>query len=258
MQLQVRQMLREDAKQLQSLFERFASEYVGPLARDIKFFRRAVRKKDELKWVALDQKEQIVGYVIASYDKRRRAGRINELVVDPKQDFSLAGKLLAEKAQSILIEKGAAVIRAYTMRNPGYLRVFPELGFLRIETSGLFMLAVNNVSRFLHEVEPIIVARLKRVQEWNGILELRCGESSVYFRKVGDDVQFIDWTNCDVDYKIAVGANTLGEILLGATQSEEALKDGRINVETSLSEEKAKELATLLFPKPQFLAVNFW
>lgn len=258
MRFQVRQMLREDAKQLQSLFERFASEYVGPLTRDIKFFRHVVRKKDELKWVALNQKEQIVGYVIASYDKRRRAGRINELVVDSKHDFSLAGKLLAEKVQNILIEKGAAVIHAYTMRNPDYSQVFPELGFLRIETRSLFMLAVNNVTRFLHEVKPIIAARLKRVREWNGILELRCGESSAYFKKVGDDVRLIDWTNCDVDYKIVMGANTLGEILLGATQSEEALKNGRIKVETSLSEDKAKDLAALLFPKRQFLAVNFW
>ncbi len=258
MLFQVRQMLREDAEQLQPLFERFALEHVGPLTRDIKFFRRAARKKDGLRWVALDEKEQVVGYIIASYNKRRKTGKINELVADSKYDFSLVSKLLVDKVQSVFASKGASIIRVSTMRNPMYSKIFPELGFFKAETHGLFMMAVNNVPRFVHEIKPIIASRLKRAQDWNGILELRCDKSSIYLKKAGEEVQQIEWTNLDVDYKITMRADTLSRILLGAIESREALKDGRIKVESSLPEDKAKELMALLFPKHQFLAANFW
>mgnify|MGYP001047062752 CR=1 FL=1 len=257
-QLEIRRMVRGDAEKLLKMCESFVQDYVGPLERNIKFYQRTARKKDNLLWVAANKKGQIVGYILAFYNKRRKMGIITEIVVDPSLDFVSVAKVLVEKVYCILVEKGAATIQALTMLNPKYSQIFPDMGFFRVEKQDVFMFATNNVPRFLDEVKPILATRLKKVQGWNGTLELRCDEHSIFYKKNGDEVQLYDWTNQDVDCRILIDEYTLASVLLGVTDGEAALINKKIQVETSLSKSKSKELLVNLFPKRQFLAFNFW
>jgi len=257
-QLEIKRMVRGDAEQLLKMHERFVQDYVGPLERNVKFYQRAARRKDGLRWVAANKKGQIVGYILAFHNKRRRLGVITEIVVDPSLDFVSVAKVLVEKVYSLLVEKGAATIQAPTTLNPKYSQIFPDMGFFKVEIQDVFMFATNNVPRFLGEIKPIITARLKKVQGWNGTLELRCREHSVFFKKDGDKVQLYDWTNYDVDCRILMDEYTLAAVLLGVSDVETAHDDGKVQVETSLSKSKTKELLVNLFPKRQFLAFNFW
>jgi hypothetical protein len=257
-QLEIRRMVREDAEQLHNLCERFAQEYVGPLERNVKFYHRAARKKDGLHLVVINPKGQIVGYIIASYFKGRRMGRINEIVVDPSLDFVFIAGLLVEKVYNILVEKGAASIQAPTMLNPKYAQIFPNMGFFKVETRDVFMFATNNVPRFLDEIKPIIANRLKKIQDWNGTLEIKCREHSLLFEKEGEKIHLYDWTNRDIDCRILMDEHTLTAVLLGVTEVETAQNDRKFLIETSLSERKVRELLVSLFPKRQFLAFNFW
>jgi len=258
MGLEIRQMVQGDAQQLLKLHASFTQEYVGPLEREVEYYRRAARKKDGLRWVAVNQKGQIVGYVMAFYLKRRRFGRIFEIAVDPNLDFGSVARMLVEKVHNILVEKGVATIQAPTMLNPNYERVFPDMGFFKVEMQEVFMVAINNIPRFLDEIKPIMVNRLKKVQGWNGTLELKCGEHSTFFKKDGDKIQTFDWTNHDMDYRILMDEYTLTAVLLGVTEYEAAYAEGKIQIKTVLSKGKAKELLGTLFPKRQFLAFNFW
>jgi predicted acetyltransferase len=257
-QLEIRQMVRSDAEQLHKLCESFVQDYVGPLERNVKFYQRIARKKDGLRLVVINAKGEIAGYVIASYFKGRRMGRINEIVVDPSLDFVFIARLLVEKVYNILVEKGAATIQAPTMRNPKYAQIFPNMGFFKVETQLVFMFATNNVPRFLDEIKPIIANRLKKVQDWNATLEIRCREHSLFFEKEGEKIHLYDWTNRDIDYRILMDEHTLAAVLLGVTEAETAKKDGKVQIETSLSEREVRELLVSLFPKRQFLAFNFW
>lgn len=256
--LEIRQMFRGDAEHLNILCQKFIKEYVGPLERDVRFFQRATRKKDGLRWVAVNQKGQIVGYVIAAYLKGRRLGRIYEIVVDPSLDFGHVAKILVEKVYKFFVEKGAATIQAQTMLNPKFSQVFSEMGFFKIETQDVIMVAINNIPRFLDEIKPIITNRLKKFQEWNGTIELKCGEYGIFFKKDSEKIQTFDWTNHNIDCKIIMDEYTLTAVLLGVIECEAALSEGKIQVETALSKGKAKEMLGTLFPKYQFLAFNFW
>jgi len=256
--LEIRQMVQGDAQQLLKLHASFTQEYVGPLERKVEYYRLAARKKDGLRWVAVNQKGQIVGYAVAYYQKRRRFGRIFEIAVDPNLDFGSVARKLVRKIHDALVEKGAATIQAPTMLNPNYEQVFPDMGFFKVEMQEVFMVAINNVPRFLNEIKPIMVNRLKKVQGWNGTLELKCGEHSTFFKKDGDKIQTFDWTNHDIDCRILMDEHTLNVVLLGVIGCEDALTEGKIQVETALSKGKAKELLETLFPKRQFLAFNFW
>ena len=256
--LEVRRMVREDAKELLELHARFSQQYVGPLERNVEHYRRAVRRKDWLSWVAVSRKGKIVGYITAVYMKKRRYGRIFDIVVDTNLDFGYVAKKLAEKVYDIMVEGNAANIVAPTMVNQGYEEVFPGMGFFKMEMQEVIMVAVNNVPRFLYEIRPIVTVRLKRLGGWNGTLELKCGEHSAFYHKDGDIVQRFDWTNQDVDCRILVDQHTLVALLLGVTTHEAAYAEGKIQVEPALSEGKVKEMLGTLFPRRQFVAFNFW
>jgi predicted acetyltransferase len=256
--LEIRQMVRKDAEQLHKLCESFVQDYVGPLERNVKFYQRLARKKDGLNLAVINPKGQIVGYIIASYFKGRRMGRINEIVIDPSLDFVFVATLLVERVYNILVEKGAAAIQAPTMLNPKYAQIFLNMGFFKVETQDVFMFATNNVPRFLDEIKPVIANRLRKIQDLNGTLEIKCREHSLFFEKEGEKIHPYDWTNRDMDYRILMDEHTLAEVLLGVTEVENAQNDGKISIETSLSERKVGELLVNLFPKRQFLAFNFW
>jgi len=206
----------------------------------------------------LDGQGKIVGYISSTYVKGRRLGRINEIIVDPNYDFETVARLLVDKVYNIFLEKGAAVIHAASIRNPHYLQVFAKLGFFVMETDGTFMFAITDVAKFLDEIKPIIIRRLRRVHNWNGWLQMSCEEDNRFFRKDGEDVQSFMWTNHDVNCKISLKADVLAKVLLDAVDAQEAWAAGMIEVEATLRKDKVNELLAVLFPKKQFLALDYW
>jgi len=258
MQLQIRQMRFSDAEQLLKVYQHFVLGYVGSAARNLKTFQRIARKRDNLRWVAFDEQEKIVGYILSMYAKGRRTGRISEIVVDPNHDFGTVASPLVDKVNRILLEKGAALIYADTIRNPHYARLFPDFGFFDIETDGVFMYAVTDAAQFFEETMPIIVNRLKQLSGWNGLLQITCEENSKFFKKDGENVQPLLDTNDEADCKITLTANTLANILIGAVDAQKALTEGMIKVETTLGKGKITELLAILFPRKQFLALDQW
>lgn len=258
MPLQIRQMQHHDAEQLLKLYQRFVLHYVGSAARTLKTYERMTRRKDDFRWVASDVNGKIVGYVNATYAKGRRQGRIHEIIVDPEQDFTAVACLLVEKVHKILVEKGAASIQAASIRNPHYSKIFPKLGFFEVETDGVFMYAITDAAKFLTDISPIILRRLKQSKNWNGLLQISCEESNAFFKKDGEAVEPILDTNYVADCKISSTATLLANILLGAVDTQKAWANGTISIETTLNKEETSKLLSALFPKQQFFALDYW
>lgn len=258
MALQLRPMQPNDAKRLHQLYEKFTLNYVGSAKRQVKQFRGMTRKRDNMRWVALNEKSEIVGYVTAVYAKGRRTGRITEIVADTECDFETIAHSLVNKIHDILLAKGAAQIQAATIKNPDYSKIFPKLGFWRIETDGVFMYAITDVARFLGEITPVIVQRLKRLKDWNGLLRIVCESHHVMLRKEGEDVYLLLSTSHSFDCSVSLSASVLIHLLLGVTDVGEAFAEKLIHVETTLSRRKTIELLDLLFPRRQFLALDYW
>ena len=258
MQFQIRRMEKDDAEQLQKVYQRFILNYVGSAARRLKVFQRMTKKKDNLRWVALDEQGKIVGYISSTYVKGRRLGRISEIVVDPDYDFETVADPLVDKVYDIFVEKNVAVIHAGSIRNPHYRQVFPKLGFFDVETDGVFMYAIIDAAKFLDEITPIILTRLKKVHDWNGWLQISCEERERFFRKEGEHVQSFMWTNYDIDCRISLNADTLTSVLLGTVDAQKAWEKGMIKVETALRNNEVKKFLATLFPKKQFLALDHW
>lgn len=257
MVLQIRPMQLDDSEQLLTLYQQFVLSYVGSAKRTLKSYKRLTRRKDDLRWVALDEQGKIVGYINAIYAKGRRQGRIHEIIIAPKQDFVMVAHLLVEKVFNILIEKGAAVIQAASIRNPHYPQIFPKLGF-NVETAGVFMYTITDTARFLDEISPIIVRRLQRLPDWNGLLQVACQENSKFYKKDREKVQTLLSTNHSPDCKVTLTANTLSGVLLGAIDAQRAWTEGTIAVETTLRKEETSKLLSTLFPRQQFLALDYW
>ena len=258
MTAQVRQMQPNDTEQLHAVYKQFTLNYVGSASRDLKAFQRMTRKKDNLRWVALDDQGKVVGYIIATYFKGRRTGAINEIIVAPENGFEAVARPLIDKIYDIFLEKGAALIYAAHIRNPYYPRIFSKIDFFEVETYGAFMYTVTDVAKFLNEISPIIANRLKQLSNWNGLLQIAFEENSKFFKKDGETVQTLYTTNNPPDCKIALKANTLANILLGVTGIQEALKNRTVTVETRLGKERARKLLSTLFPRKQFLAFDYW
>ena len=258
MWLQIRQVQSSDAEQLLKIYQRFVLNYVGSAARDLKTFRRTARKRDNLRWVALDKQRKTVGYILSTYVKGRRLGRISEIVVDPNHDFETVARPLIEKINSIFLEKGAVLIYADTIRNPHYAQLLPDFGFFDIETDGVFMYTVTDAAQFFEEITPIMVNRLKQLNDWDGLLQIACEENSRFLKKHGENVQPLLDTSYETDCKISLNANTLANILLGTVDSQKAWAKGAIKVETAIGKSKITKLLATLFPRTQFLALDQW
>lgn len=257
MALQIRQMQVDDAEQMHKLYEEFCLDFVGCARRDLKQFKQISRKRDNMRWVAIVGKGRIVGYIYAIYSKGRRTGRIVEIVTDPEYDFKAIALLLVMKVYQIFSEKGAAQIQANTILNPHYSEIFPKLGFVRINTDGIFMYAITDVAKFLDEIEPMIIQRLKKLRTWDGSLQITCEDQHRLLKKEGDTVRPFSSINSPTDCNIVLTANTLTGLLLGSIDLRIALTENLMHVETTLLK-KTDELLDSLFPRKQFLALDYW
>jgi hypothetical protein len=258
MTLQIRLMQPGDTEQLQKLYEQCTLNFVGSAKRQAKQFQNMTRKRDNMRWVALNEKGEITGYLSAAYAKGRRTGRIMEIIADPKYDFETVARPLVDKIYGIFLEKGAAQIQAGTVQNPDYSKIFPKLGFWHIKTDGVFMYTITDVAQFLNEITPIIVQRLKRLDDWNGLLRVACENHHKLFKKEGETVQALLSTNYPLDCDISLNASALIRVLLGVIDVQKAWSEGLIRVKADLSKRKIIELLLALFPKKQFMAFDYW
>lgn len=258
MLMRIREMKKEDAEQLLSVYCRFAKEYVGLASRDAKTYKRLLRRKENICWVALNQKGDILGYVTARFDKRTREARIREIVIDPNEDFEQIAKPLMNKAYKSLLEKKPALISAGSIRNPYYAKIFPQLGFFDVESTGVFMYATLDIPKFLTEISPIIANRLKQLKQWNGLLQLGCEEHSRFIKKEQEKIEIFIWTNQKPDFRITLNRALLVKLLFGVADSVEFFKKGQLEVETTLNEKEASQIFATIFPKKRFLIMDFW
>ena len=227
-------------------------------SRDIKTYKRLLRRKENLGWVALNQKSNIIGYVTARFDKRKREARIREIVINPNKDFEQIAKRLVDKAYKSLLEKKPAVISAGSIRNPSYAKIFPQLGFFDVESTGIFMYAILDIPKFLFEISLVLANRLKQLNQWNGLLQLECEEHSFFIKKQQENIETLIWTNQKPDLKITLNRSLLTRLLFRIANPVESFKTRQLKIETTLNEKETSQILTTFFPKRQFLIMDFW
>jgi len=258
MQVQLREARKEDIPQMLELYKEFSKEFVGAASRDLKDFRRMLGKKDNINWVALDHQNSIIGYVHAHVEKRLNRGELGEIVVDPKHDFEPIARQLAESVSDKFIEKKVTSLIAASLRNPTYEKIFPQLGFFESESTGVFMFAVLDTQRFLNELAPVFANRIKKIEEKNLLAQIECEGHSVFLQKTSGNVKPVVWTNQPKDFKVILTREILTKLIFGIAESVESSKTGQFRVETTLPQEKTNQLLRALFPKNQFLIMDFW
>jgi hypothetical protein len=249
---------RQDVEEMLQLYNSFMAHFVGSAARTPKSFSRMLRKKNNINYVALDGQDRIVGFVHATFEKRNRTGEFKELVVDPRHDFEEVASLLIEHVNADFERKKAAAVIAASLRNPAYDRIFPELGFMESESMGVFMYAVLDTQKLLDELQPIFATRLKRVAGWNGLAKIQCDEHSLFLEKTTAAVQKVVWTNQPVDFEVGLNRTVLVKLIFGVADALECCKNGQLKIETTTSEAQAVKLLKQLFPKSQFLTMDYW
>lgn len=257
-QIQVREARKEDAEQLLEVYHRFAEGYVGPARRDVKVYRRLLRKKDKLHWIALDEQEAIIGYISCRYDKKGRQGWITEIIADPNHDFKRIAKMLVSEVYEALQKRNVAAVYVDSIKNPAYTEIFPQMDFFDAESSGVFMYAILDASKFLNEIAPVMVKRLKKLEEWRGLMEIKCEGNSIFIQKDDKDAHAILWTSRTADFRIVLSPALLTKILFGAVDPIEAYKAGKLKVQTTVNPTKREQLLETMFPERHFLILDYW
>ena len=255
---QVREMKSEDIEQVLELYHRFATQYVGLARRHRRDYSRLIRKKENENFVALDEQGKIVGYVSSRFEKRNREGSIAEIVVDPNQDFQQTAKQLVDKAYNTLLKRKPAIIFAGSLRNPNYADIFPAMGFFSTESKGVLMYAVLDTPKLLDDITPLIVSRLEKTRDWNGLLQIDCEGHNLFVNKDSENTRVIVWTNQTADFKIALNRDLLTKLLLSIADPIEANQKGQLEVETIQNKTATNHLLRVLFPKKQFLIMDYW
>jgi len=258
MEITVRQAKSQDASPMLQLYNRFTQQFVGSTSRTIKPFRTMLRKKDNINFVASDSQNQIIGYIHAHLEKRLNRGEFREIVIDPKHDVELVAQRLVERVNAAFMERKVSSITAGSLRNPVYEKVFPKLGFIESESVDVFMYGILNVAKFLNEITPIFVNRLKQLENWNGLVQMECDGSSVFIQKAGEKPESIVWTNEPVSLKVTMPRELLIKLIFGVADLTESHRSGQLRLETSVDRAKAELLLTTLFPKTQFLIMDYW
>jgi len=258
MELQLRKAKGEDIPQLLSLYNEFSRTFVCAASRNRQDFRRELRKKDNVNLVALDKQNCIAGYVRAHLEKRFNRGEFEEIIVLPKYDFEQVAKLLVEKVNDILVKKKVISIVAGSMRNPAYERIFSKLGFLESESNSVFMYVILDAQKFLNELQPALAARLSSLKEKNILVQIECEGSSIFLIETSEGIQPFIFTNQPVDFKVVLSREILTKLVFGIADALELAKTGQLKIEPNLSEQKANRILKTLFPKRQFLIMDYW
>jgi len=258
MEFKVRQAKKEDKERMLQLYNSFMRRFVGSASRPSKSFMRMLRKKDNINYVALDSQNRMVGYVHATLEKRNNTGEFRDIIVDPKHDFEQVATVLVEKVNADFAKKKVAAIVAGSLRNPAYEKIFPKLGFIESESKGVFMYAILDAQKLLNELEPVFANRLKEAENWKGLVQIQCDEHSLYLEKIAEGVEKVVWTNRPVDFSVKLGGTILVKLIFGVADPLECRKSEQLKVETTVSEAKAIKLLQRLFPRSQFLTMDFW
>jgi len=258
MQFKLREAKREDISQLLNLYNDFTRAFVGAARRNPQDFRRELRKKDHMNLVALDEQNHIVGYVRARLDKRFNRGEFEEIIVFPKYDFEQVAKPMVEKVQNIFVKKKVISIVAGSMRNPTYERIFSKLGFLECESNSVFMYAILDAQKFLNELQPVLTARLSGLKEKNFLVQIECEGSNIFLLETIEGIQPLVFTNQPVDFKVILSREILTKLVFGIADALELAETGQLKIESNLSEQKANRILKTLFPKRQFLIMDYW
>lgn len=258
MEITVRIARKEDAQPMLQVYNKFITRFVGSASRTLKPFRRMLRKKENINWVALDSQNRIIGYVHGRIDKRINRGEFAEIVVDPEQDYEQVAKPLVEKVNVAFMDKKVSSIIAGSNRNPAYEKLFPPLGFFESESTGVFMYAILNVHKFLNELSSVFANRLKLVKDWSGLVQIECEGHSLFLQKTKEGAQQIAWTNQPINLKITLARELLTKLIFGIVNPVESHRTGQLPIDTLESEEKAIQILKALFPKKQFLIMDYW
>jgi len=258
MEIQVREARKEDAQQMLTLYNSFAQQFVGLSSRDIRNYRRLLRRKERINWVAINKQGKMVGYASSRFDKGRREGRVEEIIVDSRHDFEKVAKPLVDKAYNTLIEKKPALIIAGSIRNPQHEKVLPALGFISFESTGVFMYSILNTQRFLNELAPVFANRLKRMERWRGLAQIECEGHSLFLQKTSEEIQQFVWTNQPIDFKVKLNKTVLTKLIFGIANPIGCFKNRELEVEATLGKEITSQLLGILFPQKQFLITDYW
>lgn len=258
MEFKMRRASKKDKEKMLQLYISFTRHFMGSALRTPKSFTSMLRKKDNINYVALDSQDRIVGYVHATLEKRNNTGEFRDIVVDPKYDFEQVASLLVEKVNADFAKKKVAAIVAGSLRNPAYEKIFPKLGFMESETRGVFMYAILDAQRLLNELELVFASRLKGAEGWKGLAQIQCDEHSLFLEKTTESVHTVVWTNRPVDFKIKLSGKILVKLIFGVADPLECRKSGQLEMETIIGKAKANQLLEKLFPRDQFLIMDFW
>jgi hypothetical protein len=258
MEFTLRQAKKEDAAQMLQVYEGFTKLFIGPATRTLRHFRRMLGKKENINWVAVDKQERVVAYVYGRVDKRMNRGDFQEIVVDPKYDYVEVAKPLVEKVSAVFMDKKVSCVTAGSNRNPWYDKLFSESGFLDFESVDVFMYGILDMQKFLSEMSPIFVNRLKQVNDWKGLVQIECDGHSVFLRRTEKGVETPVWTNEPVKFKVALSRDVLAKLVMGVSDSAELHSSGQLRVEIAESKGKAERLLRVLFPKVGFLILDYW
>jgi hypothetical protein len=258
MELNVRLATNRDKAQMLRLYSNFMGQFVGSASRTSKSFTHMLRKKDNINYVAVDPQKEILGYIHASVDKRNHSAEISEIIVDPKFDFVQVASLLVDKVNKVFADRKVSLIFAGSLRNPAYEKIFPKLGFFESESTGVFMYAALDVGKLMNELWPVFASRLKRAENFEGLVQLECDGQSVFFKKASASVEPVVWTNLPVDFRVKFNAATLTRIIFGVTDVSECRDTGLVQIESKLDEKEADVLLSTLFPRKQFLIMDHW
>lgn len=255
---QVRRATMDDREQMLQLYSSYTRHFLGSASRTLKPYTRMLRRKDNINYVALGNQDRLVGYVWASFEEKDRVGEFREMIVDPKHDFEQVANCLIEKVNAIFVEKKAAAVRAGSLRNPAYEKLFPKLGFFESESIGVFMYAVLDVAKFLNELKPVFENRLSRARSWTGLAAIECDSLSLFINKTSKGARHVIWTNKPADFKVKLSRPVLTRLMFGVADPMKCFERGELTVESANNKEQTDTLLGHLFPRNQFLILDFW
>lgn len=264
MKIQLREAKKEDIPKMLELYNEFSGQFVGVAHRDHRAFRLMLRREDKshptdlINWVAVEDRNHIIGYAHARLYRRTKWGDIVEIVVDPEHEFQKIAQKLIEKINDVLVERKATVVTSYYVQTPTYEKSFADMGFFELKTNDVFMFSILDSRILLMELEPVLLRRLERMKRWEGLVQIECEEDNISIRRTKESVETVVWTNQPADLKIIISREGLIQLVFGVKDPIESFKSNKVQVKTTLSQKEVDRLLRSLFPEQQFLIMDYW